>query len=85
MPQFCPYTAAKIMVAVNKLGYRWFDGEYDLNIVGVRSSDLQSNTFNDWLTVCHKRASGVWAFYGFQATTDPGTYWRAHPHKTHTG
>lgn len=73
---FCPYTCGKIAEAVKAKRYVWFEGEYDLNLVGVRSADLQANTFNDWITVSHRRASGVWAFYAFQATTDPGLYWR---------
>ena len=79
MPMFCPYTCGKIADAVKAKGYKWFEGQYDLNLVGVRSSDLQANTFNDWLTVSHRRDSGVWAFYAFQATTDPGLYWRENP------
>lgn len=76
---YCPYTLARIADAVKSKKYAWFEGEYDLNVVGVRSNDLQSNGFNDWITVSHRRPSGVWAFYGFQATTDPGLYWREHP------
>ena len=60
-------------------GYKTFHGLYDLNIIGIRTADDDSNTFNDWLTVSHQRNDGTLAFYAFQATTDPGTYWREHP------
>jgi hypothetical protein len=48
---------------------------HDLNIVGIRTSSIDANTFNDWITVFYtfdKR----WNFFAFPATTDPGTYWR---------
>lgn len=79
MPTYSPYTCGRIADAVKARKYAWFENEYDLNIVGVRSADLQANTFNDWVTVSHKRASGIWAFYAFQATTDPGVFWRENP------
>ena len=82
MPAYCPYTCARIVSALEFRKYKVFRGEYDLNIVGVRSRDLQANTFNDWITMFHLRASGIWAFYAFQATTDPGTYWRQNPENT---
>lgn len=76
---YCPYNVEKIISAMKRLGYVVFEGEYDLNIVGVRTNDLQANTFNDWICIFHKRKNGVWAFYAFQATTDPGVYWRENP------
>lgn len=79
MPQYCPYTCARIADAVKSRRYAWAEAEYRLNVVGVRSADLQANTFNDWITVSHRRASGTWAFYAFAATTDPGLFWRENP------
>lgn len=79
MPMYCPYNAQRIIDAMRKLNYVVFEKEYDLNIVGVRSDDLNSNQFNDWICVFHKRDNGIWAFYAFQATTDPGLFWRQNP------
>lgn len=75
----CPYTADKIIAAMLRKRHVVFQKEYDLNIVGVRSVDTQSNQFNDWLCVFHLRANGTWAFYALQATTDPGMHWRLNP------
>ena len=79
MPAYCPYNPARLSAAMAAKHYAEFKGEYDLNIVGVRSLDLQSNAFNDWLCVWHVRANGCVPFYTFQATTDPGVYWRERP------
>lgn len=68
----------RILAAMGRNGYTVFHREYDLNIVGIRASDLQADTFNDLLTVFHFRPSG-WAFYALQATTDPGAYHRLNP------
>lgn len=61
-------------------GYTVFEDPkgYDLNLFGVRTADVQSNTFNDWVGVMYV-SEGVWNFFAFPATTDPGLYWRLHP------
>ncbi|NIB44776.1 hypothetical protein HBA55_34670 [Pseudomaricurvus alkylphenolicus] len=60
-------------------GYRFFDdGDYNLNLVGIRGADKHSNQFNDWLTVSF-RSGGQRMMFAFLCTTDPGLYWRAHP------
>jgi hypothetical protein len=48
---------------------------HDLNIVGIRTSSIKANTFNDWLTVFYFFEK-QWNFFAFPGTTDPGTYWR---------
>lgn len=74
-----PWTAKQIIAASKRKGYAVFGKEYDLNLIGIRTHDGTANTFNDWFTVSHLRASGVWAFYAFQCTTDPGLFWRKSP------
>jgi hypothetical protein len=63
---------------VKDRGYAWFeDGDYNLNIVGVRNSDTEyevTNKFDDKITLSYK-VDGEWKFYSFDATTDPGRYW----------
>lgn len=68
-----------IDVMVDK-GYVVFGGaaDYNLNIVGIRTSDMQANTFNDWITVFY-RLPGMWFQVAMPATTDPGTYYRKNP------
>jgi hypothetical protein len=65
--------------ALARLGFAFFDdGDYNLNLVGLRTDDLRSELFNDWLLVAY-RQNGHEQLWGFPMTTDPGTYWRQHP------
>jgi hypothetical protein len=47
-------------------------------LFGVRSKDMNANTFNDWVGVLYTQ-SGQLLSYVFPATTDPGLYWRQAP------
>jgi hypothetical protein len=68
----------KIEAAVKAKGYKWFDeGDYNLNIVGVRNSEpgnAITNKFDDYITISYK-VDGKWQFEIFEATTDPGLHW----------
>ena len=68
----------KIEAAVKAKGYKWFeDGDYNLNIVGIRNSETSNditNKFDDLITVSYK-VDGKWQFESFEATTDPGRHW----------
>lgn len=58
-------------------GYRFYDkGDYNLNLIGIRNSDLNANSFNDLFIVAFK-IKGVEQVLAFDCTTDPGTYWRS--------
>jgi hypothetical protein len=66
------YSKDKIEKAVKAKGYKWFDNQ--LNIVGVRNSatgKTVTNVFDDHLTVS-RIDNGVWKYYEWAATTDPG-------------
>ncbi|WKD48339.1 hypothetical protein [Microbulbifer spongiae] len=70
---------AQLQTAIDRKGYRFFQqGDFNLNLIGIRSADTRANRFNDHLAV-------AWRFGGaphclvFAATTDPGSYWRQHP------
>lgn len=70
------YTREQIEKAVKSKKYFWFDSntEYDVNIVGVRNSSTGkkvTNVFDDFLTISFK-IDGVWQFYCWNATTEPG-------------
>lgn len=74
-----PVTLEQLQLAVTARGYRWFDtGEFNLNLIGIRSSDLQSNGFNDLICLAFMQG-GQWILLQFDATTDPGTYYRENP------
>ena len=73
------YTREQIEAAVKAKGYVWFSDEsnkgYDVNIVGVRNMSTGqkvTNVFDDHLTISFKDEKGVWQFYIWMATTDPG-------------
>lgn len=66
------YSKDKIEKAVKAKGYTWFEDK--LNIVGVRNSatgQTVTNAFDDMLTIS-RLDNGVWKYYEWQATTDPG-------------
>ena len=72
------YTREQIEAAVKSKGYAWFDDKankgFDVNIVGVRNSSTGkkvTNVFDDNLTLSYKE-NGVWKFFIWSATTDPG-------------
>lgn len=61
------------------MGYPFFDeGDYNLNLIGIRTDDSRSEIFNDWLFVAF-RQGGHEQLLSFQMTTDPGVYWLRHP------
>tara|TARA_Y100000310_G_C20249909_1_gene608605 strand:- start:42 stop:641 length:600 start_codon:yes stop_codon:yes gene_type:complete len=77
------YTREQIQIAVQELGYKWFEGskDYDVNIIGVRNSSTDkevTNKFDDHITISYK-IDGDWQFHCWRATTDPGSYWMEHP------
>jgi hypothetical protein len=72
------YTKEQIEKALKGKGYVWFEDNsnknYDLNIVGVRNTDVGNkvtNAFDDRITVSYK-IDGEWKFHSWPATTDPG-------------
>lgn len=69
------FTKEQIEKAVKAKGYKYFEnGDYNVNIIGVRNSEPSkkvTNLFDDWLTLSFK-INGVWQFYIWSATTDPG-------------
>tara|TARA_R110000824_G_scaffold346623_1_gene533446 strand:+ start:116 stop:721 length:606 start_codon:yes stop_codon:yes gene_type:complete len=72
------YTKEQIETAVKAKDYKWFEnGDYNLNIIGVRNSSTNNevtNKFDDKLTVSYKK-EGEWKFFCFDCTTDPGDDW----------
>lgn len=68
-----------ILNALYKKGWKVFERPYELNIVGIRSTDTRSNRFDDLITVFYRNGDAKWVFHPFPATTDPGTYWLNNP------
>lgn len=72
-------TVEMLREACARKGYEFFErGDYNLNIIGIRSEDNESNAFNDVLAIAFKQ-SGRWILFTFDATTDPGLYYRNNP------
>lgn len=74
-------TVEVLQKAMEKKGYRFFVNDtkdYNINIIGVRSSDMTPNTFNDLMCVCWKY-NGRWFLRVYDCTTDPGLYYLQNP------
>jgi len=72
-------TIDKLREALLHLEYMLFEnGEYNLNIIGIRTEDSTSNHFNDFIAVAYKLKK-LWQLDIFNVTTDPGTYWLNNP------
>ena len=69
------YSKDKIEAVIKAKGYKWFEGDYNLNIVGVRNSDTGTkvtNAFDDKISVSYQ-VGGEWVYKEWMNTTDPGT------------
>lgn len=55
-------------------------GDWNLNLVGIRNPSGTPNKFDDEMHVIYKEA-GQWVDRWWPITTDPGTYWLEHPMK----
>lgn len=72
-------SVSRLKQAVLQKGYRFFEqGDYNLNLIGIRAADTHANSFNDLLCVAFQQ-DGRWQLFTFAATTDPGLYWRRNP------
>lgn len=67
-----------ILERVASMGFKVFDGEMNVNIVGVRSVSRESNSFDDRLHLCYQTAD-QWTEHVYPITTDPGAYWLKNP------
>jgi hypothetical protein len=69
----------KLISFFKHFGYAINTRPYELNIVGLRSPIVRSNSFDDDIHVFFKNDKGHWEHYAWKATTDPGTYWLQNP------
>ena len=73
------YTREQIEAAMKAKAYAWFTDAtnkgFNVNIVGIRNKatgNKVTNVFDDAITISFKDENGVWQFYQWAATTDPG-------------
>lgn len=73
------YPTHTILSRVEELGFSTFDnGDYDLNIIGIRTANGTPNRFDDVLH-CIYKVKGQWVDRFWPITTDPGLYWLENP------
>jgi hypothetical protein len=69
----------KVQSVFSKLNYAFFsNGDYNLNIIGVRSNTRIANSFDDTL-LCIFKKNGEWVVNNYPITTDAGTHWLKNP------
>lgn len=75
------YISSKNIIKVIKSKkYKFFTkGSYNLNIIGIRSNNSQSDKFDDEIHVLYKDENGKECHEVFPCTTDPGKYWLLNP------
>jgi hypothetical protein len=72
-------SVAHLQNTIEGLGYKWFsNGDYNVNIIGVRNPNLISNSFDDTM-LCAYKVDGVWKLKEWPITTDAGKYWLENP------
>ncbi len=69
----------KIRAILRHRNFRLFKRPYELNIVGIRSTSVRSNSFDDEIHVFYKTEGINWNYHIYKVTTDPGTYWLRNP------
>jgi hypothetical protein len=70
----------RLIEHMKKLGHVVFeDGQYNLNLVGVRSKSKYANSFNDVMYCFYKDSDDKWVLHSWTVTTDPGLYWLKNP------
>ncbi|MFZ6014468.1 MAG: hypothetical protein ACOYXT_29280 [Bacteroidota bacterium] len=70
---------SRIKGILRGLNYKLYTRPYQLNIVGLRSKSVQSNSFDDEIHVFYTTPEGKWNYHVYPATTDPGTFWLNNP------
>jgi len=72
-------TYDRLRQAISDKGYRFFDqGDYNLNLIGIRRRDGKPDHFNDKLAVAF-RSNGQPNVLVFPFTTIPGVHYLRHP------
>lgn len=72
---------SEIQSVLSKKGYAFFDQNqpYNVNIIGIRSKNVISNSFDDTLCLIYRDDHLNLQIHTFSATTDPGLFWLKNP------
>lgn len=74
-------TLLEIKAVLKEKGHVYYNGPkpFDINIIGIRTADRESNSFNDWITLSGRNDKGHEFLNIYPCTTDPGLYWLKNP------
>ena len=68
-----------VLKHMESLGHKVFtNGDYNLNLFGIRAAEVVSGTYNDFIG-CAYKVDGIWKVDYWPATCDPGIYYRENP------
>jgi hypothetical protein len=67
-----------VLQRMRNLGYAVFEGELNLNLVGIRRRNGKPDAFDDRLSAIYQD-QGSWIERSWPGTTDPGLYWLKNP------
>ena len=73
------FMLARIKKILKESDFELYTKPYQLNIIGLRSQSVESNTFDDEIHVFYALPDGKWNYHVYVATTDPGTFWLNNP------
>jgi hypothetical protein len=68
------YKPPKILDVLHLNGMKVFSRPHELNIIGIRSSSVISNKFDDVMYLCYNIGGNNWMQHRFKMTTDPGLH-----------
>lgn len=69
------FTYNKVKAAVEKAGFKFFTGEMNINMIGVRSKNRQVDNWDDFFILCWQEGGKNMIWVDDQFTTDPGIYY----------
>jgi hypothetical protein len=63
-----------------KKNYLFFEnGNYNLNLIGIRTKGTTAGKYDDYMVAIYKDNSGNWVLNHWNITTDAGTHWLKNP------
>jgi hypothetical protein len=65
----------KVKAAVTKAGFKFFTGEMNVNMIGIRSKNRQVDNWDDFFVLCWQENGQNMIWVDDQFTTDPGLYY----------
>lgn len=63
-----------------KKNYLFFEnGNYNLNLIGIRTKGTTAGKYDDYMVAIYKNNSSEWVLHYWNITTDAGTHWLKNP------